>query len=184
MEIAIKGMVCRHCVEAVEHALAAAGITGATARLGYADIPDTLATPKEFARLDKELEARGFTRITDAGTLLIEQAKRCILKHVRDEDCHFNLSACISDHLGVDYSTLSKLFSAREGRTIEQYHIAQRIEYVKELLSYGEMNISEVADKAGYSSVAHLSRQFKTITGMTPTAYLKGAPLRTPLNEV
>lgn len=184
MEIPIKGMVCQHCAEAVEAACKAAGINGAAVSLGMAYVPDSEAQPDRLNALDRELTARGFTRISDPDVQLIERAKLTILEHVRDEDCHFNLSACIQEHLGVDYSTVSKLFSAHEGRTIEKYHIAQRIEYVKELLSYGELNISEIADKAGYSSVAHLSRQFKSVTGMTPSAYMKGTPHRIPLNEV
>ena len=103
---------------------------------------------------------------------------------MRNHDCRFNLSACLQDHLNTDYGTLSKIFSATEGRTIEKYSIAQRVEFAKELLSYGEMTISEVADRAGYSSVAHLSRQFKTQTGMTPSQFQKLRPERTPLNEV
>ena len=79
---------------------------------------------------------------------------------------------------------ISKIFSAREGRTIEKYAIAQRIEYVKELLSYRQLNITEIADIAGYSSVAHLSRQFKSITGLTPSAFIKAALPRIPLNKV
>ena len=132
-DIAIKGMVCRHCVEAVE--------------------------------------------------ALVEAAKQVIIDHVRNHDCRFNLSACLQDHLNTDYSTLSKIFSATEGRTIEKYSIAQRVEFAKELLSYGEMTISEVADRAGYSSVAHLSRQFKTQTGMTPSQFQKLRPERIPLND-
>lgn len=76
------------------------------------------------------------------------------------------------------------MFSAHEGRTIEKYQMAQRVEWVKELLGYGQMTISEIADSTGYSSVAHLSRQFKNLTGMTPTEYLRSSMHRSGLNEV
>lgn len=185
MTIYIKGMVCNHCIEAVVAAFSEAGIPVAAVSLGEARL-DSCAppAPEVMQRLDRALESRGFSRLEDPESQLVERAKRVIIEHVRNENCHFNLSACIAGNLAADYSSVSKLFSAREGRTIEKYAIAQRVEYVKELLSYGELNISEVADKAGYSSVAHLSRQFKSITGMTPSAYLKSAPSRIPLNEV
>ena len=185
MIISIKGMVCNHCVEAVEAAFAEAGIPGAAVSLGEARLDACATLPAEaLQRLDKALEARGFQRLDDPESQLVERAKLLIIEHVRSDSCHFNLSACLASNLAMDYSALSKLFSAREGRTIEKYAIAQRVEYVKELLSYRELNISEVADKAGYSSVAHLSRQFKSVTGMTPSAFLRGVPSRIPLNEV
>jgi len=185
MIISIKGMVCNHCVEAVQAAFVNAGFPEARISLGEASIDTaTQLSAKQFEKLDAELHARGFERITDAETQIIEKVKRAIISHVRNENCRFNLSACLADNLAIDYSAVSKLFSAHEGRTIEKYAIAQRVEYVKELLSYRQLNISEIADKAGYSSVAHLSRQFKSITGLTPSAYMKNAPARIPLNEV
>lgn len=185
MTIAIKGMVCRHCIEAVEAILASLSLGEAHVSLGEADIPDTAtADPNLMAALDRELKAHGFSRILNRDSQLVERTKQTIIDHVRNHDCRFNLSACLHDRLGTDYIALSKLFSAHEGRTIEKYAIAQRVEYAKELLSYGELNISEVAFKAGYSSVPHLSRQFKTVTGMTPSAYQKLRPQRIPLNEV
>lgn len=184
MIIPVKGMVCNHCVESVLSAFEHAGLPEAKVRLGEAEVADLSLTPEALAKLDTELASRGFERLSDPDARLIERAKLAIIRHVRNESCHFNLSACLQDTLGVDYSSLSKLFSAREGRTIEKYQIAQRVEYAKELLSYGELNVSEVADKAGYSSVAHLSRQFKSITGLTPSAFLKNASRRIPLNEV
>lgn len=185
MIISIKGMVCNHCIEAVEAAFEEAGIPGAHVSLGEARL-DSCAPPSadSMSRLDKALHTRGFQRLADPESQLVERAKRVIIEHVRNEKCHFNLSACLSGNLATDYSAISKLFSAREGRTIEKYAIAQRVEYVKELLSYRELNISEVADKVGYSSVAHLSRQFKSVTGMTPSAYLRTTQARIPLNEV
>ncbi len=185
MYIPIKGMVCRHCVEAVERALNKAGVSEAKVSLGGAELPDEEGSdPQVMARIDRELEASGFQRLTGAEAALVERAKIIIIEHVRNADCHLNLSACLSDHLHTDYSVISKIFSAREGRTIEKYAIAQRVEYVKELLSYRQLNITEIADRTGYSSVAHLSRQFKSITGLTPSAFIKAALPRIPLNKV
>lgn len=186
MYIPIKGMVCRHCIEAVERALEKAGVSGAEVSLGGAELPDKQSSdPQLMAKVDHELEAAGFQRITEAEAALVEKTKLIIIEHVRNAaDCHLNLSACLSDHLHTDYSLISKIFSAREGRTIEKYAIAQRVEYVKELLSYRQLNITEIADQAGYSSVAHLSRQFKSVTGLTPSAFVKAALPRIPLNNV
>jgi AraC-like DNA-binding protein len=88
-------------------------------------------------------------------------------------DQKFNWSVILSEELKYDYKHLSSLFSSVEGITLEQYIILQKIERVKELLFYDELNINEIADRLGYSSVQHLSTQFKKITGSTPTAYKK-----------
>lgn len=177
-------MVCRHCIEAVKAACEAAGITGAQISLGYACVADSQLTAATLNALDKELETKGFQRISDHNEILVERIKQIIIEHVRTHTHNFNLSACLADRLATDYSSLSRIFSASEGRTIEKYAILQRIEYVKELLSYRELTISEIAYRAGYSSAAHLSRQFKEVTGMTPTAYLKTPTPRLPLNSL
>ncbi|MBD5225870.1 MAG: helix-turn-helix domain-containing protein [Bacteroidales bacterium] len=185
MYIPIKGMVCLHCIRAVELALEKAGISGATVSLGGADIPDIFTdTPGKLTHIDKFLQEAGFERITGTDAAMVEKTKLIIMDHVRNSDCNLNLSACLQSKLNTEYSQISKLFSSREGRTIEKYAIAQRIEFVKELLSYRELSISEIADRAGYSSVAHLSRQFKSVTGLTPTAFINSALPRIPLNKV
>lgn len=139
-DIAIKGMVCRHCVEAVEaifHGLGV-GAEQIEVKLGEASLADSVKVDADFlAALDREFAAHGFSRILDPGQRLVEAAKQVIIDHVRNHDCRFNLSACLQDHLNTDYGTLSKIFSATEGRTIEKYSIAQRVEFAKELLSYG-----------------------------------------------
>lgn len=185
MVIAIKGMVCRHCVEAVESILDKLGIPTdmRSVELGEVSIHPSLISPQFLAALDRELPPRGFSRILNPADKLVENAKRVIIEHVRNHDCRFNLSACLQENLHTDYTYLSKIFSAREGRTIEKYAIAQRVEFAKELLGYGE-TISEVAFHAGYSSAAHLSRQFKAQTGLTPSEYQRLRHLRIPLNEV
>lgn len=184
IEINIKGMVCRHCIEAVERALTDAGFPDAVVTLGRAQIEDARETPQVMEAIDAALSAQGFSRVLSADELLVERAKAVIINHIRNNDCNFNLSVCLSSHLNADYALISRAFSALEGRTIEKYAIAQRVEYVKELLSYHQLTITEIADRTGYSSVGHLSRQFKSVTGMTPTQFLSHPCGRQPINAV
>ncbi len=178
-------MMCLHCVKAVEDTLDKAGISGATVTLGGAELPDSFTdSPEKLAHIDRCLREAGFERLTGADAAMVEKTKLIIIDHVRNPDCNLNLSACLQSNLNTEYSQISKLFSSREGRTIEKYAIAQRVEFVKELLSYRELSISEIADRAGYSSVAHLSRQFKSVTGLTPTQFINSALPRIPLNKV
>lgn len=175
-------MVCAHCVDAVKRAFTMADIPEAQVCLGLATVPTDNVSNDQLNTLDRYLNAAGFERIDDPEARLIERVKLAVMHHVRHEPCHYNLSECLHKTLGIDYPSVSKLFSSHEGRTIEKYHIAQRVEYVKELLYYRELNISEIADKAGYSSVAHLSRQFKSVTGLTPSEFIKNNLPRIPLN--
>lgn len=181
-------MVCRHCIAAVERLLAALGMTVSHVELGKAcfDIPQGMPEGEALRRIDKALDENGFRRIADPDEQLVEDIKHAVIHHLRsEEECKFNLSACIAGHLGVNYDQASRVFSRLEGRTIERYHILQKVEYVKELLAYGDLSLSEIAFRAGYSSVAHLSRQFKDITGMTPTQYIaSGATQRRPLDTI
>ena len=176
-------MVCRHCVRAVTAAFDTAGIAGAQVSLGHAVVPHNIP-PERLDILDRELAAGGFARITDHETATGEKIRHTIIGYVRNPGNNENLSTLLSTTLAADYSSLSRLFSAVEHRTIEKYTILQRIEFVKELLDYRELNISEIAHRAGYSSTAHLSRQFKAITGQTPTEYLRSPLPRIPLNSV
>lgn len=203
MEILIQNMVCRHCVEAVIRTLTGLGLQNVSVSLGRAsfDIPDDFDSTDGhvapagvdgnagldalFPRLDAALQAEGFCRIADHDHAVVEQIKRAVLHHLRDEhECRLNLSACIEDHLHISYDQASRIFRCLEGRTIERYAMLQKIEFVKELLGYGTMTLAAIADRTGFSSAAHLSRQFKHVTGMTTSAYLASRPSRTPLTEV
>ncbi len=184
MILNIRNMVCRHCVQAVERLLSDIGIKPVSVELGRAVIDEQELTPAQLSALDKALTDEGFERILTPEAELTERAKHVILNHLRREECPLNLSACLERHLGTDYPSISRAFSATEGRTIEKYHIAQKVELVKELLLYGGLTLAEIADRAGYSSAAHLSRQFKSVTGMTTTQYLSSRPERSPLNMV
>lgn len=177
-------MVCHHCIEAVNRVLRSAGLTPTAITLGRAEINEQL-DDSALRMLDRLLENDGFSRIVDAESRLVERTKRAVIDHVRQShECRLNLSACLEKQLSIPYDTISRVFSSHEGRTLEKYQMAQRVEWVKELLGYGQMTISEIADSTGYSSVAHLSRQFKNITGLTPTEYLRSSMHRTGLNEV
>lgn len=152
--------------------------------LGKATVAGTLSS-KQRESLESSLKELGFELLTDPETQLVERAKHLVMRHVREEEGHHhNLSECIERNLNVSYDTVSRIFSQREGRTLEKYHIAQKIERVKELLQHDEYTLSEIAYMVDYSSVAHLSRQFKSVTGMTPTEYLRGPRERKDLNEI
>lgn len=183
-ELLIKDMVCQHCVRAVDKMLREHGYSGVRVELGKATIDDDISET-ERNELGRELRELGFELLIDPDEQLVEKAKILVMHHVREEQGRpHNLSECIEKKLSVSYDTVSRIFSQREGRTLEKYHIAQKIERVKELLQHGQYTLSEIADMVDYSSVAHLSRQFKTVTGMTPTEYLRSPRERKGLNEV
>ena len=182
-KINIRNMVCRHCLAAVGNAIAEAGLTPGEITLGHAEIVEDDIAPAQLKALDAALESEGFERIESREGALAENAKHVILDHIRREECHYNLSACLEAHLGVDSNQISRAFSAPQGRTVEKYFMTQRVEYVKELLSYGDLTLAEIADRAGYSSAAHVARQFKSVTGMTTGEYIKAGAPRSPLSE-
>ncbi|MBJ2162053.1 MAG: helix-turn-helix domain-containing protein [Muribaculaceae bacterium] len=182
--ILIKNMVCRHCITAVQSAFEKAGIPVDSIELGKALMSRQLS-PDENSRLEEALHDLGFEIISGHEEAIVEAAKRAIMHHVRSEsECRFKLSSCIEKQLGLPYSNVSRIFSRLEGRTLEKYHIAQKVERVKELLQGGEHTLEEIADMAGYSSAAHLSRQFKAVTGMSPTRFIQTSGTRKPLNEI
>ena len=122
--------------------------------------------------LDEQLKALGLTpQSINLGEITFTQELSSDLIHNQDNKLSFNLSEILSSELGRDYGALSRLFSEVEGRTIEKFFIAQKIERVKELLVYDELTLSEIAYQLNYSSVAHLSNQFKKVTGLTPSFF-------------
>lgn len=140
--------------------------------LGEVDIEEDNIDAVKLS-LQQNLRKLGFDLLDDKKSKIIEKIKNSIvhLVHENDNSIHKNLSDYLSDSLGQDYSALSNLFSEVENNTIEQYYIQQRIEKVKELLMYDEYTLSEIANRLHYSSVAHLSSQFKKVTGFTPSFY-------------
>ena len=166
-------MVCQRCKLAVENELRKIGLHPIKTELGEVIIKEDALHKEQQDKLSKNLKALGFELLDDKRKKIIEQIKTLIINaiHYNDKQPQKNYSAFIAEKLHHDYSYLSKLFSETEGITIEQFIINQRIEKVKELLVYDEKNLSEIAYETGYSSVAHLSAQFKKITGQTPTVF-------------
>jgi AraC family transcriptional regulator len=142
--------------------------------LGYVVLKETL-DEGALEVLESGLYDLGFELVKTREMKLVEAIKNLLVGIVSSEEAAFpaNLSTLISERVGGDYTRLSNLFSSVEGVTIEHYFINLKIEKVKEWLSYGDYNISESAWKLGYSSVQHVSSQFKKVTGMTPSQYKK-----------
>ncbi|PWD97895.1 helix-turn-helix domain-containing protein [Marinilabilia rubra] len=182
MFLHIKNMVCPRCISAVRELLLKLPLHPVSVELGQVEIEEKELTPFQFQELDKKLEELGFERIEDHNKQIIDKIKTLVVQKIHHERLYqgFNWSKYLSDNLNQDYKSLSHLFSAFEGMTIEQYIIKQKIEKVKELIAYQQLNFSEIAYKIGYSSPAHMSNQFRKITGMTPGDFKK---LRKPVRN-
>lgn len=165
-------MVCGRCKMVVKSELDKLGLQTIAVELGEVELQDNI-TDSQKAVLLKNLQALGFDFIDDKKSKTIEKIKNLIvdLVHHKNNELKVNLSDYLVENLNQDYSTLSNLFSEIENTTIEKYFISQKIEKVKELLIYNELSLSEIADMLNYSNVAHLSNQFKKITGFTPTYF-------------
>jgi AraC-like DNA-binding protein/copper chaperone CopZ len=169
MKLYIKNMVCSRCKMMVKDQLENKGLHPISVDLGEAEVEGDISKDK-LQDIDVSLKAFGFELIDNKKSRIIEKIKNAVvsLVHHADDNLNSNLSAFITSKIHKDYNYLSNLFSEVEGTTIEKYFISQRIEKAKELLVYDELTLSEIADRLGYSSVAHLSSQFKKITGFTP----------------
>jgi len=179
-------MVCQRCKTAVKNELERVALHPQSVELGEVELAEEISAAK-LEELQAGLQALGFELIDDKKSRTIEKIKSLVIDliHHNGEQTRLKYSEYITQHLHYDYSYLSKLFSEVEGVTIEQYIIAQKIEKVKELLVYDELSLSEIADRLGYSSVAHLSAQFKKVTGLTPSFFKNmGGRHRHPLDEV
>ena len=179
-------MVCSRCKMVVKDELIKLGLHPSSVELGEVNISEELnATQKK--QLNQVLLSLGFVLIDDRKSRMIEKIKNEIVQlvHYSGEQPKTNFSEHISSQLHHDYNYLSNLFTEVEGTTIEQYFISQKIEKAKELLVYDELSLSEIAFQMNYSSVSHLSKQFKKVTGFTPTFYkqLKERK-RTPIEEL
>ena len=186
MILRIKNMVCDRCVMVVRSELERFGCRVVGVRLGEAEIEGELS-PERKRELAERLSALGFELLEDRRARLIEAVKNAVIELVRGSEVvpDVRLSDYLQERLRVDYRQISALFSETEGRTIEKYFIAQKIERVKELLVYDELSLGEIAFRLGYSSVAHLSAQFKQVTGLTPSRYkLAGDTRRRTLDKV
>lgn len=169
----IKNMVCDRCIMVVENELQNLGYVVEQISLGKAVVQGILETAAKD-KIDEQLQKLGFVLIEDKKQRWVEQVKNLIIEMVHHQDdafIKFNLSEYLSNELHLDYSYISSFFSEIENTTIEKYFISQKTERIKELISYNELTLSEIAFKMHYSSIAHLSNQFKKVTGLSPTQY-------------
>lgn len=184
----IKNMVCARCIKVVREELEKLDYEVNSIELGEAAI-STAKKEIEIELIKKALEDNGFELLGDKQKQIVEKIKTAVIKQIqssRDGELEkFNFSRFLSDNLNLSYQYLSNLFSSLEDVTIEKFIIHQKIEKVKELLIYDELTLSEISYRLGYSSVQHLSSQFKKVTGFTPSHYksLKNRK-RNPLDGV
>lgn len=184
----IKNMVCNRCIYMVDQIFKQSGLEPHSVTLGEVRL-STPPTTEQTKALEQKLHEFGFELLTDQKHRIIEKIKTLVIERIQQDD-HYKekgplFSTLLAEALHKDYSSLSKLFSEVEGITIEKYIIEQKIEKVKEWLAYDELTLSEMADRLGYSSVAHLSAQFKKTTGFTPSTFRKQKDHhRRPLDKI
>lgn len=173
LRLLIKNMVCDRCKMVVESELNKIGLHVEKIDLGEVDLSENELSSEQLSIAKNCLVQLGFELIDDRKSRIVEQIKIAVIEliHYQNDEDKIKHSEYLSQQLNRDYPFLSKTFSEEEGITIEQYIIQQKIEKVKELLSYDEMTLSEIAWKLNYSSVAALSSQFKKVMGFTPTSY-------------
>ena len=165
-------MVCIRCKMVVKAELEKLGLHYMHVDLGETEIKESISE-EQRDQLNIGLKKSGLELMDDKKSLLIEKIKNVIVEvvHYTDEQLKINLSDHLSQKLNYDYTYLANLFSEVTGTTIEKFFIAHKIERVKELLVYDELSLTEIAYKLNYSSVAHLSNQFKKVTGLTPSHF-------------
>lgn len=186
MNLHIKNMVCNRCKMVVKAELEKLGFKPLLVELGEVTLEQNVSAADKV-RISEQLSHFGFELLEDKKTQIAEQLKTAIINlvHYNKEPLKINLSAYLSEQLKQEYISLSSIFSEIENQTIEKYFIAQKIEKVKEMLTYGELTLSEIAYQLNYSSVAHLSAQFKKVAGITPSVYKSGSTdSRKTLDEV
>jgi YesN/AraC family two-component response regulator len=185
MRIYVKNMVSNRCKTAVEEALNELNIRHLKVELGYVDVEHI--DDEVWRTLNEKLKSRGLELIKDHSMILVEKIKNIIIElvHYSDHWPTINLSTYLSQKLFLDYNYMSNVFSTVTGTTIEQFTIRQKVERVKELLLCNEFSVTEIAYQMNYSSVAHLSNQFKKVTGYSPSSFKKmRAPERVALESI
>ena len=173
VKLQIKNMVCDRCIMAVKAELDKTGLAVDTVDLGTVILKKEEITPEQLKQAKACLEQLGFELIDNRKAQIVEGIKIAIIEliHHRNDEDRIKYSEYLSRQLNLDYPYLSKVFSEEEGITIEQYTIQQKIEKVKEWITYGEWTLSEIAWRLNYSSTAALSSQFKKVMGITPSEY-------------
>jgi len=174
MKLLIKNMVSLRCKMIVKSELEKMHLQFTVVELGEVEITEELSS-KQQEELKTSLLKSGLELLEDKKSMLIEKIKNIIVEmiHYSDEPPLLNFSTYLSEKLNYDYNYLSNLFSEVKGTTIEHFIISHKIERAKELLIYNELTLTEIAEKLHYSNVAHLSNQFKKVTGLTPTFFKK-----------
>jgi AraC-like DNA-binding protein len=165
-------MVCIRCQMVVKAELEKLGLQYIDVKIGEANIIDIISSD-QLEKLDMALRKSGLQLMDNKKSILVEKIKSAIIElvHYTDEQIKVNLSDYLSEKLNYDYTYLSNLFSEVKGTTIEKFYLTHRIEKVKEMIVYDELSLTEIAYRMHYSSVAHLSNQFRKITGLTPTHF-------------
>ena len=172
LKIYIKNMVCIRCQMVVRSELEKLGLPFVDVKIGEVNISGNV--PEDtLESLDLALRKSGLQLMEDKKSIIVEKIKIAIIElvHYTEDQIKVNLSDYLSEKLQYDYTYLSNLFSDAKGVTIEKFFLIHKIEKVKELIVYDELNLSEIAYKLHYSSVAHLSNQFKKLTGLTPSHF-------------
>lgn len=185
-KIYIKNMVCPRCIATVNNIFNELKIDVRSIQLGEV-ITNSILDEEQRAILSQKLEFSGFELLQDQKSKIINQIKTIIIDqiHHKNQRLNINFSTLLAEKIHHEYTSISKLFSTIEGITIERFILKQKIEKVKELLFYDELTLTEIAHQIDYSSVAHLSAQFKKETGMTPTEFKKlRKPSHNPLDSI
>ena len=167
-------MVCIRCKMVVKEELAKLGLHSTSVELGETEVLENISS-EQREQIKTALLKWGLELMDDNKSVLIQKIKNVIIElvHYSEEPLTINFSEYLSGKLNHDYTYLANLFSEVQGTTIEKFLIAHKVERVKELLVYNEMNLTEIAYHMHYSSVAHLSAQFKKVTGLTPSHFKK-----------
>jgi len=174
LKLYIKNMVCIRCKMVVKDELAKLGLHYTVVELGEAEIMETISAEQQ-GLFRAALLKSGLELMDDKKSILIQKIKNVIIElvHYSEERLTIKFSEYLSQKLNHDYTYLANLFSEVQGTTIEKFFIAHKIERVKELLVYDELNLTQIAYQMHYSSVSHLSAQFKKVTGLTPSYFKK-----------
>ena len=179
-------MVCPRCIMMVRSVFEKLNLPVISIDLGIVEL-ESILTNLQKKELDLNLNSLGFELLEDAKLLMVEKIKNLIIDLVQNESTQLKikLSAYLSSALLQDYNSISSVFSEVENKTIEHYYIQLKVERVKELLTYNELNLNEIAYQLNYSSVAYLSNQFKKVTGITPSDFKHSKNIkRLQINEV
>jgi len=173
MLLHIKNMVCDRCLMIVRQQVESLGFTVKEVTLGHVKIAPEPGE-EQLQLIAAALKVPGFELINKETDKMVEAIKNAVIELVHHSDLselNISFSDLIAKHVGKDYAHLSRLFSNAQDTTIERFIIEQKVEKIKELMEYGELNLNEIAYQMGYSSSAHLSTQFKSVTGLTPSQF-------------